>query len=237
MLSGASLFLDFDGTIVEIEATPGAVRVGERLQMLMANLTAKLDGRLAIVSGRPVEQIHALFGNTALAVAGSHGIEMYWPDGRASKPAARAFDATVLAPLRHLQDIHPGVAIEVKPHGVAVHYRMAPAAEQDCIHTAQRVAGDCGLSIQRGKMVIELKTETRNKGDAIAAFMSEAPMRDTRPVFIGDDETDEAGFMLAARLGGAGVLVGPQRSTAALFRLAGVGDTLAWLEAAGEAVS
>jgi trehalose 6-phosphate phosphatase len=237
LLSGASLFLDFDGTLVEIESTPGAVRVGERLQTLVANLTVKLEGRLAIVSGRPVEQIHALFGNTTLAVAGSHGIEMYWPDGRAAKPAARAFDAAVLAPLRHLQEAHPGVVIEVKPHGVAVHYRMAPAAEQDSIHTAHRVARESGLSIQRGKMVIELKTETRNKGDAIAAFMSDAAMRGTRPVFIGDDETDEAGFLLAARLGGAGVLVGPERSTAAVFRLPTVGDTLAWLEAAGEAIS
>ena len=142
---------------MEIASRPEYVRVEERLRRLIGRLTQALSGRLAIVSGRPADQIHALFGNAALAVAGSHGIEMLWPDGRVTRPAAAAFDASVLVPLRRLEAAHPRVIIEMKPHGIAVHYRLAPDAEQDCAAVCRRIAQEAGLSVQTGKKVIERK--------------------------------------------------------------------------------
>src|SRR3954469_18058166 len=91
LLRGAALFLDFDGTLGELAARPDAVAVDARLSMLMERLVTALDGQVAIISGRPVAAIEALFGAAPFAVSGSHGLEVRWPDGRharAERPAA-----------------------------------------------------------------------------------------------------------------------------------------------------
>ena len=127
---------------------------------------------------------------------------------------------------------HSKILVERKPFGVALHYRQAPEAEQHCRALAMELANETGLQLQSGKMVLELKAPGADKGSALSLFMAGSEMSGTRPVFVGDDETDEAGFEAAARLGGAGVLVGPLRSSAAAFRLPDVESTLRWLETA-----
>ncbi len=234
LLKQASLFLDFDGTLVELGARPDAISVEENLRELLSRLTTRLSGRLAIVSGRPASQVQALFGDVAFAIGGSHGVELHWPDGRVISPAATADIPAVLNALADLERRFPGVLVEKKPFGLALHYRLAPGAEDECIRLASRIAADEGYTLQKGKMVVELKTATGDKGAAVLAFMAESPMTGTRPFFIGDDDTDEAGFAISTRLGGAGVLVGPPRQTVASYRLPGVSETLNWLEAACE---
>jgi trehalose 6-phosphate phosphatase len=119
-----------------------------------------------------------------------------------------------------------------KSYGVGLHYRMAPEREAAARDLCRRLSASHGLMLQTGKMMVELKS-AGDKGDAVRAFMrEEAPMAGTRPFFIGDDMTDEGGFAAARALGGAGVLVGPPRETAASYRLADVTAVRAWLAAA-----
>jgi trehalose 6-phosphate phosphatase len=233
LLSGASLLLDLDGTLVEIASKPDGIRVDHHLRQLLAALSRQFEGRLAIVSGRPVDQLRAYFPELSLTFAGSHGIEILWPDGRTSKATEASPDRRVLERLRRFEAAHPGVLVEEKPFGVAIHFRLAPAYEEDCRRLAAEVADEHGYTLQAGKKVFELKIDSTGKGDAVSALMSVPPMKGTRPVFIGDDETDEAAFRMASRLGGAGVLVGPIRPTNASYRLETVEETLLWLEMAG----
>jgi len=235
LLDGASLFLDFDGTLVDIAERPDAVAVDARLHALIRRLLDRLDGRVALISGRPAGEVIALFGEPILTVVGSHGMEFRWPDGRsrlAERPAG--LDA-VLAGMRRLAAERPGVLVEEKPLGVALHFRQAPAEEAASQALAETLAREHGLRLQPGKMMVEVRAPGGDKGMAIRTLMTEPELASTRPIFMGDDHTDEPGFAAAESLGGAGVLVGPARSSAARYRLESVEATLAWLDAASGA--
>ncbi|WP_324750556.1 trehalose-phosphatase [Sphingomonas sp. LY54] len=232
LLDGAALFLDFDGTLVELAETPAAIRVGAHLEPLLHRLHARLEGRLAIVSGRAIADLEKHLDCAALAVSGSHGLELRLGDGTSlplsvppglaeAKAATRAFAAGV-----------PGLLVEEKPFGVALHYRQAPDAADAAEALMRDVAASTGLTLQLGKMVAELRPHGSDKGDALKAFMREPEFAGARPVFVGDDLTDEHAFAAAAELGGGGVLVGPQRETAARWQLPGVGAVAEWLSEA-----
>lgn len=231
LLRRASLFLDFDGTLVEIAPEPDAVQVGPRVAEITRRLAERLEGRLAIISGRPAAQIQDLLGADVLVV-GSHGIEFLGRKG-ANAPLRRpaALDQ-VLEAMGELARRHAGVLVEDKPFGAALHYRQRPAAEPECVRLATELASRHALHLQPGKMMIEVRAAGGDKGTAIRTLMQEPNMAGTRPVFMGDDLTDEPGFAAAAELGGAGILIGEPRETSARYRLDGVAATLAWLEAA-----
>lgn len=231
LLRGASLFLDFDGTLVEIASRPDAVRVEARLHTLIQQLAMALGGRIAVVSGRPAGQVQALLGDIALTIVGSHGMEFRYAGGDrrdAARPAT--LDAVFVAMTDHAAR-WPGVLVEQKPLGTALHYREAAHAKDSCITLATRLADDHGLYLQPGKMMIEVRAAAGDKGSAIATLMTEPDWALTTPIFLGDDVTDEAGFRAVAALDGAGVLVGPDRETAARYRLKDVPAVLRWLEA------
>ena len=237
LLRDAALFLDFDGTLVDLAATPDAVAVDERLAALVRRLDAALEGRLAIVSGRSVESILALFGAVSFAVAGSHGLEIAWPGGErtlAKRPAA--LDA-IVADMTALADATPGLLVERKPLGAALHYRNVPDAQTASTTLAARLADDHGLHLQTGKMMIEVRVPGADKGSALDALLARPPFAGRRPVFLGDDDTDEPAMAAAAKHGGSGVLIGAPRPTAAAWRLPDVAATLDWLEAASEGMS
>ena len=235
LIDNASLFLDFDGTLAEIAPHPGAVVVGDRLRTLLSSLSAKLPGRLAIISGRPIRQLQQLLGPTSLAFGGSHGMELLWPDGRTQQPPRPAAALVpVMQELRRLQKLYSGIVIEQKPYGVALHYRSEPKAEAACRDLATALAQSSGLTLQAGKMVFELRMPGPGKGEALTTLFADPAMAGTTPIFIGDDDTDESAFVAAAKFGGAGILVGPPRATAALYRLDSVRATLDWLEAVAE---
>ncbi|MBB5710429.1 trehalose-phosphatase [Sphingomonas xinjiangensis] len=232
LLDGASLFLDFDGTLVELADRPDAVAVDDRLHALMRSLAARLDGRVAIVSGRPAEQIHALFGSEGMTVVGSHGMEFRWNDGRVRVADRPEGMAQALAAMHALADRTPGMLVEDKPLGAALHFRMAPDAEEAAQALASEMAARHNLHLQPGKMMVEVRAGGGDKGAAIRTLMAEPELASTRPLFMGDDHTDEPGFEAVAALGGAGILVGASRPTDATYRLNDVQATLAWLEAA-----
>ncbi len=232
--SGAiSLFLDFDGTLVEIAERPDAIVVDDRLRDLVRRLAERLDGRLAVVSGRTAGEIvaflHAADCQPPFAIAGSHGLELRWTDGRSESPARPEALGAVLDGFAALARSHPGVVVEEKPFGAALHYRGAPDAGPECDALAQAMAQAHGLSLQRGKMVCEVRLPGADKGDAVRRFMADRAMAGTTPIFLGDDVTDEAGFVAAAALGGWGVQVGATPITAAHYRLADVTAVHRWL--------
>ncbi|MEH3122097.1 MAG: trehalose-phosphatase [Sphingomonas phyllosphaerae] len=232
LLTDASLFLDFDGTLVEIADTPDGVEVADGLATLLGRLGTALPGGVAIVSGRPVDEISALVAPAALPIAGSHGLEVAAPDGSITAPDRSAALDAALAEAQAFAAAHPGTLIEDKPFGVGLHFRGAPEAGEAMTALAEQLATVHDLHLQHGKMVVELRMAGRDKGAAVELLMREPLRQRTVPVFVGDDVTDEAGFAAAAAMGGAGVLVGPARDTAATYRVEGVADVLAWLDAA-----
>ena len=239
LLSGASLFLDFDGTLVDIVDRPDAVTIDPALPVLIAALARRLDGRLAIVSGRSVADIRAYLDPIGrCAVAGNHGLEMLWPDGRLERPAPPPTLDETIAEVREWALLTPGVMIEPKPFGVALHYRQAPQAENAVAALAAAIAGRGVFTLQQGKMVFELRARGADKGDAVKAMLARPPMAGTRPIFVGDDLTDEAGFRAAGAAGGAGMVIGEATwATRASYHLPTVADVHAWIAAAAEEVT
>ena len=232
-LRSVGLFLDFDGTLVELVDRPDNIVVDAALHDLLGALAERLDGRLAIVSGRSIAQLDRFLGKLPAALAGSHGIERRARNGATTLPAPPASLASATAAAQRFAKDHPGVIVEIKSFGVALHYRLASAVEPEAHRFAARIAGETGLSVQIGKMMVELKPRG-DKGEAIAALLAEPPMAGTTPIFLGDDLTDEPGFATVRAHGGMGILVGPPRETVATHHLPDVAAVRAWLRAAVE---
>lgn len=230
LLDDAALFLDFDGTLVELAETPDAVRVSPALGPLLERLRRRLGGRLAIVSGRALGDLERHVPLAGIAFSGSHGLELQWPDGtRLPLSAPLGLDDAREAVTRFAAAA-PGLLVEGKPAGIALHYRLAPQEGPRAGIFMAALAKRHGWEVQHGAMVVELRPRGATKGVAIKAFMRATDFADARPVFVGDDLTDEHGFAAAAALGGAGVLVGTGRETAARYRLGSVAAVADWLE-------
>jgi trehalose 6-phosphate phosphatase len=229
-----ALFLDVDGTLVEIEREPGAVHVPEQLCRVLRELQLALGGALALVSGRPVSQLDRLFSPLHLAAAGLHGLERRHPPAtvvRAEIPPSLFDDARHR--LATFAAARRGVLLEDKGLTLALHYRNAPAQQAAAAAIAEGVvaASNGALTLLAGKMVFELKPPGYDKGRAIDAFMAEPPFLGRQPVFAGDDITDEAGFAMVDQLGGVAIRIGSDsRPTRAGHGLADVQTTQHWLQ-------
>lgn len=232
LLEGAALFLDFDGTLVELAETPDSIRVPPALGPLLERLRARLGGRLAIVSGRALADLERHLPCSGVAIAGSHGLELRLADGTGLPLSAPAGLDEARAEVDGFAAGRDGLIVEAKPLGIALHYRRAPDSEQAVLEFMQGIARRRGLLLQRGKMVAELRAPGADKGDALKALMREPRFAGARPLFVGDDLTDEHAFAAAAALGGAGILVGPERESAARYRLGSVRAVADWLGAA-----
>jgi trehalose 6-phosphate phosphatase len=226
----AALFLDFDGTLVELAETPDTIRVPSGLSTLLGAVAERLENRLAIISGRSIEDLERYLGRSSLALSGSHGLELRLAGGPYVAIAAPEW----LEDARHQVSefaAAEGLLVEQKPSSVAIHFRQAPERERDVTEFLDGIATPNGLSVQHGKMVAELRPHGADKGDALRRLMAEPQFASARPLFVGDDLTDEDGFAAAASMGGAGILVGAPRPTAARWRLPDVQAVIAWLEA------
>ena len=219
-----ALFLDFDGTLVEIADTPDGIHVPDGVPEQLMALNRALDGRIAIVSGRAIADIRTYLGPVGLLMVGSHGAEM----GEAAETSPILSDASRAA-LTALVAAWPQLLIEIKPHGIAVHYRQEPEAAPAVYRVMDDMAARENLAARRGKMVVELGPKSANKGLAVARLMAAPPFAGAMPIFIGDDTTDEDGFIAVAAAGGHGILVGAPRPTAAHYRLADPEMVHQWL--------
>lgn len=232
--SGQALFLDFDGTLVEIASHPDSVRVDDGLVELLMSVHAHFRGALAIVSGRSIDTLDAFLGPNQFALAGLHGLERRLPNGDRFAPEIdhAAFERA-LTPLReYLVAKAPGAFIEDKGATVAAHFRKAPELEGP-IRALLEAAAEAlpGYHVMQGKMVLEIKPNEASKGAAVEAFLREAPFKGAVPVFVGDDVTDEEGFAACQASGGFGIKVGSGPSCA-LHRVPDVSAVWEWLRGA-----
>lgn len=228
-----ALFLDVDGTLLDLAPHPDAVSVDPELPGILAQLRDALDGALALVTGRSVAAIDALFAPEILPVAGQHGAERREAAGRLHTPAGgRETLRKAATQLRRMTERDGDLLIEDKGASVAVHFRQTPELAGAAYNAASTVARrmGAGYEMQTGKMVFEIKPSSHHKGTAIASFMREAPFRGRIPVFVGDDLTDEHGFERVNRLEGCSVKVGPGESEAH-WRIASAASVRAWLRA------
>jgi trehalose 6-phosphate phosphatase len=228
-----ALFLDVDGTLLEIAPVPQAVSVSAGLRSLLHALQLSLGGALALVSGRSIADLERLFAPLRLPMAGLHGFER-----RDAAGICRRNPAPAAATLRCAREVmsqlaarHPGLLVEDKEFALALHYRRAPQLEavvlESMLALAARLQGD--LELQRGKMVLELRPAGATKAAAVSAFLAQPPFAGRVPVYLGDDLTDESAFELVTATGGLSVLVGPARASAATVGLPGVTAAHEWL--------
>ena len=226
-----ALFLDFDGTLVELAATPSLVQVPADAIASLCALQLKLQGALALVSGRSLRILDAFVHPLRLAAAGEHGCERRTADGLVSLATPIDFGGAVHA-AQALVMQHPALLLEHKTSGISLHYRQAPELESICIAALQAaIQHTNGLEVVHGKCVAEVKPQATNKGTAIADFMQEAPFAGRQCIFAGDDTTDESGFAAVQSMGGQAIKVG-SGPTAAHYRCASVADLASWLRAA-----
>jgi len=231
-VDGWAVFLDVDGTIVDIAETPGAVVVEARLPAQLALLCGRLGGALAVVTGRELAFLDTLLPGRAFSAAGLHGAEMRLPDGSGHKTEPSLRLAIARGKLEAAAAAWPGVVVEDKGASVAAHFRLAPQFEGQVDAIMSAIAADLESShmIQHGKSVVEIRPRGHDKGTAVTALMDIPPFLGRRPLAIGDDLTDEAMFAVVNDLGGLSVKVGPsEASTLATTRLADPAAVRAWI--------
>ena len=209
-----ALFLDFDGTLVDIAPRPDQVVVPGDLVGLLRSLGAQLGGALAIVSGRKMTDLDAFLAPLRLTTAAEHGAAQRLPGGELLQVPPPPLQHVVRV-AEALSAAHAGLCLEVKSAAVALHYRQAPQLESLCLDTlAEAIKLTPGVEMLQGKCVLEIKPAGVSKGSAIQAFMALPPFAGRQPVFAGDDTTDEAGFAAVLAIGGQGIKIGEGHSLA-----------------------
>jgi trehalose 6-phosphate phosphatase len=230
------LFLDVDGTLLDIAPRPDAVEVTPGLLDDLAAVERALDGALALVSGRPIAELDRLFAPLRLNASGVHGAELRRRDAMALLASGRLGDDAWCA-LNRLLEEFPGSYAENKRVSFAVHYpdpgtdvaRLQHALL--CLMEGITASGK-SLKLLAGHAVFEVQLPGFDKGRAIEWFMTEEPFAGRKPVFVGDDEIDRAGFDMALALGGFAFSVGIELpGLNGVF--AGPGAVRAWLHGLG----
>jgi trehalose 6-phosphate phosphatase len=225
-------FLDVDGTLLEFAARPEEVRVDPQVRDLLERLAARTGGAVALISGRSLEDVDRLFAPLVLPVAGQHGAECRSAAGvLLCHATARESLRPAAARMGELVSEHAGLGFENKGFALALHYRRAPTLRSLVEREMRSIAAQLGneYELQSGKFVVEIKPRGRDKGDAIAELAAQPPFEGRRPVFIGDDLTDESGFEVVNRMGGLTIKVGPG-ITRARWRLFDAAAVRRWLE-------
>ncbi len=233
-----AVLLDFDGTLVSIVDDPDGVVLTEHTARTLARLEGVLGGAVAIVSGRSIAEIDRAFAPRRFPVAGIHGLERRDSRGRRHEDP---YDAAVLDEIaRRLGEAiacKAGLKLERKAGSVALHYRRRPELESFCrALAAEAIARHPEARRITGKMVVELKLGDRTKADAVSDFMAEPPFAGRRPLYAGDDVTDEDAFRAVAALDGISIKIGCGR-TAALYRVADTESFLGWLDTLSETLA
>jgi trehalose 6-phosphate phosphatase len=226
-----SLFLDVDGTLLDLAATPGAVVVDAALLALLERLRRAARGALALVSGRTIVDLDRLFSPLRLPAAGIHGCERR--DAQGTTRVADVVRAQLDA-MRHglaaIADRHPGLLLEDKGAALALHFLRAPHMENELRAQVALLAAPLvpEFALLDGHAVIEIKPAMHTKDSAVSAFLEEAPFAGRMPIFIGDDHTDYGGFEAVRRAGGMAIAVGPRVTSD--WHLSGPKAVRAWLE-------
>ena len=231
-----ALFLDFDGTLAEIAPAPDLVAFTPEARALLETLVHSFSGAVAIVTGRKISEIDHHLAPLILPVSGLYGLVHRSSDGAiADLRPPGTLVAHAAAVLKSFVERHPGLLLELKGQTIALHYRARPELALACrIAANAALEGQQGLKIIDGKMVIEIAPAEADKGRAVLTFLDEPPFFGRRPVYIGDDVSDEAAFAVADELGGLTIKIGPGPTTARHWA-ADNADVLEWLGAVSTA--
>ena len=231
-----AIFTDFDGTLVELAETPDGIDVPQSLAHQLERAARELDSAFAVLTGREIADIDRFLSPLLLPIAGAHGTQRRRADGfvESVDPASILGAEAIAEAMQSLVDAHPGLLMETKEGAVAVHYRQSPELE-DAVRIAMQEAvhSVTDFELVPGKMVIEARPRGVSKGEALRAFMREEPFIGRTPIFIGDDTTDEDGFIAAQELGGVGIKLG-EGETAARMRIANVASVHALIQGLGD---
>jgi trehalose 6-phosphate phosphatase len=232
-----ALFLDVDGTLLDIAEEPHAVAVPPHLRPDLARLSMVLGGAVALVSGRTVEELDRLFAPLVLPAAGQHGAEIRLSPSAAIHEAPTDPVLPKLIPqVRAIAAEWPNVEVEEKGAAIAVHFRRAPEAEHYLTGRLLELVEAAGGAVEllQGKMVRELRDHRHTKGTAVGIFLASPPFIGRRPIFVGDDVTDEDGFRAVEAAGGIAMAVGfhPKIGRAPAF--ADAGSVRTWLASLGK---
>jgi trehalose 6-phosphate phosphatase len=231
-LRDIAVLLDIDGTILDIAPTPGAVIVSASLRETLTRLSRETGGALALVSGRSLHDIDRLFAPPLLPAIGGHGAEIrFSPHDAGGSEHAQALNGDMRERLAELADA-PGVLVEDKGYSLAVHYRLAPEQEGRVKEAVAAIKADWPeepIEVLPGKSVVEIKPAAFHKGAAIRELMQHEPFAGRRPIFIGDDVTDESAFAVMPEFKGMGFSVG-RRAPGTAYCFAAPSDVRRWLE-------
>jgi trehalose 6-phosphate phosphatase len=225
------LFLDVDGTLIELTDSPFKTHADPELKALLGEVAERLGGAVALVSGRSIEYLDALFAPLRLPAAGLHGVERRKASG--VMHGASFVDSQLdpaRAALKALVEAHPGTLLEDKGRTVAVHFRMAPECESTVRDTVIEVASrlNSNYHIQDGNMMVEIKPRGFTKASAVKAFMQEPPFSGRKPVVVGDDLTDQDAFKAVEHQGGLSIAVGDR--VHGQYRVENAAAVRAWLQ-------
>lgn len=226
-LERPALFLDFDGTLVEIAEGPDAITGTQGLGTRLERLADHLEGRLAIVTGRSIDNVERFLGPARLHMAGSHGGHVITGAGQTLR-VTDPLPQTLVGRLSSYS-AKTGLLFEKKAHGAALHYRTNPELGREVEEMAASLAGEFGMKVNAGKCVVELVRPGSDKGEALDLLMREADFAASVPIFVGDDLTDEDGMAAATALGGFGIAVGERPFDHATYHLPTVKDVHEWL--------
>lgn len=217
-----ALFLDFDGTLVEIAPSPEGVHLDRRVAPALTVLRDQLGGALALVSGRPIGFLDEVLAPHRFDIAGLHGAQIRVDDELRSQADAHEGMRGALRDLVRFANSHVGIIVEDKRISAALHWRLAPSLESEALSLMRDIARRMGpgIRLQEGKAVAELVPAGASKGSAIAWLMATPTYAGRQPVFIGDDITDEDGFKAVNAMGGVSVRIGADRESHATCRLA-----------------
>jgi trehalose 6-phosphate phosphatase len=230
--NAVALFLDVDGTLLEIRNNPFDVSADASLVGLLEACLETLGGAMALISGRSVAEVDRIFAPAVFPVAGAHGAELRIDGGEIVTVAHEPFPKDALLPVQELAAAHEGLLLEYKRGGVSLHYRRAPELEGECGELVTRVMAEIGNAFRliAGKMVFEIAPSAYDKGAAIRAFLKKPPFANRLPIFLGDDVTDEDGFLVVNELSGMSIRIGDIERSAARYRLDDVAAVRPWLE-------
>lgn len=230
-----ALFLDFDGTLVDLVDDPDAVAIAPDVLRRLTDLRSELCDAFGIVSGRRISDLDRFLHPLRFAAAGVHGLERREaPDGDIQRLAGPEALDSIREALRAGIARHPSLKLEDKGTALVLHYREHPSLEAQARQLMQDAAGnDPAFAIMHGNMIVEVHLSGMDKGQALRTFMENANFRGRLPIYVGDDTTDEFGFRAVRELGGVSIKVGKGESDAQ-FRLADVEAVHRWL--AGDTV-
>jgi trehalose 6-phosphate phosphatase len=211
-LDECAILLDIDGTLLDLAPTPREVWAPPELVKTLNRLLEKTSGALALVSGRSLNDIDLIFAPEQYPAIGGHGAEMRLSaDREAVASHAPPMDKELKRRLAAIAKLSPGILLEDKGYSLALHYRLAPHAEKAIYEAVSLIRADlpnAPIEVLPGKCVCEIKHSGFTKATGVRELMTHEPFKGRRPIFIGDDVTDEAVFAIIPEFGGLAFSVG-----------------------------